>query len=140
MAKLAERDFIEVFANMSTWASENGYSLTNEDMSFEDITEFVERKLTTLQHRAEASARRAEKKASETPDELVEIVYTHITSEPKTAKEITRDIGLPEVSPQKVTPRLTKLVKMGKVVKEQVTIPPETEGGRVRQVYVYSRA
>ena len=85
-----------------------------------------------LDKRAAASKERAAKKRAAS-DELTELIYTMIfeAEDLITADEIVEKIGDEEVTKNKVTARVSKLIKAGRVAKEQVKL----EDGKKRMAY-----
>lgn len=98
----------------------------------DDVLDFIDRQVELLDKRAAASKERAAKKRAAS-DELTELIYTMIFEAEDfiTADEIVEKIGDEEVTKNKVTARVSKLVKAGRVVKEQVKL----EDGKKRMAY-----
>lgn len=87
----------------------------------EDMLEFIDKQIETLDKRAEAAVKRAEKKKAES-DELTEAIFGMIGDEPITVDDIVANFADEEVTRNKVTARLGKLVKAGRVVKDTVKV------------------
>ena len=87
----------------------------------DEAIEFIEKQIDQLKAKAEKAKSRAEEKKIE-GDELREAVANALTNEPQTIDAITTTVAenYPDVTKAKVTARLTQLVKLGSVVKEQV--------------------
>ena len=100
----------------------------------DEAIEFIEKQIDQLKAKAEKAKSRAEEKKIE-GDELREAVANALTNEPQTIDAITDIVAetYPDVTKAKVTARLTQLVKLGSVVKEQTKI-------NTRKVMVYSLA
>jgi hypothetical protein len=98
----------------------------------DDVLDFIDRQVELLDKRAAASKERAAKKRAAS-DELTELIYTMIFEAEDfiTADEIVEKIGDEEVTKNKVTARVSKLVKAGRVAKEQVKL----EDGKKRMAY-----
>lgn len=98
-----------------------------EDVEFEDeaqqteLIEFVDKQIETLIARKEAAAKRAEKKRQES-DELTDKIYELISDEYITVDAIVDALGDEEVTRNKVTARLGKLVRNGLVEKAKIKI------------------
>ena len=103
-----------------------------EGVSADDVLDFIDRQVALLDKRAAASKERAAKKRAAS-DELTELIYTMIfeADDYITADEIVEKIDDEEVTKNKVTARVSKLVKAGRVAKEQVKL----EDGKKRMAY-----
>ena len=109
--------------------------IANTDWERKDeAIEFIEKQIDQLKAKAEKAKSRAEEKKVE-GDELREAVANALTNEPQTIDAITDIVAenRADVTKAKVTARLTQLVKIGSVVKEQTKI-------NTRKVMVYSLA
>ena len=104
-----------------------------EGVNADDVLDFIDRQVALLDKRAAASKERAAKKRAAS-DELTELIYTMIFEAEDfiTADDIVEKIGDEEVTKNKVTARVSKLVKAGRVVKEQIKF---AEGGKKRMAY-----
>lgn len=87
----------------------------------EDMLAFIDKQIETLDKRAEAAVKRAEKKKAES-DELTEAIFGMIGDEPITVDDIVTNFADEEITRNKVTARLGKLVKAGRVVKDTVKV------------------
>lgn len=102
-----------------------------------DFIQFCQEQIADLDKKAAKAKERAAAKKAEA-DELTEVVFGVLTDEYKTIAQIAEAVALAlpedaeEVSAQKVTARLTKLVKAGDVEKEQVTV--EVEGKKSKKM------
>ena len=103
-----------------------------EGVNADDVLDFIDRQVALLDKRAAASKERAAKKRAAS-DELTELIYTMIfeAEDLITSDEIVEKIGDEEVTKNKVTARVSKLVKAGRVAKEQVKL----EDGKKRMAY-----
>ena len=103
-----------------------------EGVNADDVLDFIDRQVALLDKRAAASKERAAKKRAAS-DELTELIYTMIFEAEDfiTADDIVEKIGDEEVTKNKVTARVSKLVKAGRVAKEQVKL----EDGKKRMAY-----
>ena len=108
------------------------------DISDAQFAEFCEAQIAELDKKAAKAKERAAAKRAEA-DKLTEVVFDTLTDEFKTIAEIAEAVAgvltedeAAEVSTQKITARLTKLVKAGDVEKEQVT--REIEGKKKKSM------
>ncbi len=102
-----------------------------------DFIQFCQEQIADLDKKAAKAKERAAAKKAEA-DELTEIVFGVLTDEYQTIADIAEAVaarlgeGAEEVSAQKITARLTKLVKTGDVEKEQVTV--EVDGKKSKKM------
>lgn len=87
----------------------------------DEMLAFIDKQIETLDKRAEAAVKRAEKKKAES-DELTEAIFGMIGDEPITVDDIVTNFADEEVTRNKVTARLGKLVKAGRVIKDTVKV------------------
>mgnify|MGYP002623938102 CR=1 FL=1 len=87
----------------------------------DELVEFIDKQVATLDKRKEAAAARAEKKRAES-DALTEEIFALISDVPVTVDEIVVALDNEDVTRNKVTARLTKLVNAGRIVKEAVKV------------------
>lgn len=87
----------------------------------EELVAFIDKQVETLEKRKVAAAERAAKKRVES-DALTEAVLAQIGDELITVDEIVAAIDSEDVTRNKVTARLGKLVKAGTIVKEPVKV------------------
>lgn len=103
------------------------------------FAEFCQKQIVDLDNKAaKAKARAAAKKAE--GDELTDAVYAVITDEFQTIADIATAVLAnmeegADISTQKITARLTKLVKAEMVEKDQVAV--ETEDGKKTKKMAY---
>ena len=90
-----------------------------------ELLEFIDKQVETLEKRKAAAADRAAKKKAES-DALTDTILGLIGDDFITVDEIVAELNDEEVTRNKVTARLGKLVKNGLVVKESVKV----EGGK----------
>ena len=86
-----------------------------------ELVEFIDKQMETLDKRKAAAADRAAKKRAES-DALTDEIFALIGNEPMTVDEIVLALDNEEVTRNKVTARLGKLVKAGSIVKETVKV------------------
>ena len=93
-----------------------------EDQAQQDeLIEFIDKQIETLEKRKVAAAERAEKKKAES-DAMTDAILAQIGNELITVDEIVVALDSEEVTRNKVTARLGKLVKAGTIVKEAVKV------------------
>ena len=93
-----------------------------EDQAQQDeLVEFIDKQIETLEKRKVAAAERAEKKTAES-DAMTDAILAQIGNELITVDEIVIALDSEEVTRNKVTARLGKLVKAGTIVKEAVKV------------------
>ena len=93
-----------------------------EDQAQQDeLLEFIDKQIETLEKRKVAAAERAEKKKAES-DAMTDAILAQIGNELITVDEIVIALDSEEVTRNKVTARLGKLVKAGTIVKEAVKV------------------
>lgn len=87
----------------------------------DELVEFIDKQIETLEKRKVAAAARAEKKREES-DELTEAIFAQIGEDLITVDEIVVALDSEEVTRNKVTARLGKLVKAGRIAKEYIKV------------------
>ena len=96
----------------------------------DELIEFVDKQISQIEAKAEKAKIRATER-QKTGDELREKVKSILTNELQTADDITVKIDEEDITRAKIIARLTQLVKIGEVEKEDV----ETEDGRSVKAY-----
>ncbi len=89
------------------------------EVTEEDIVDFAKKEIEQLGKRAEAAKTRAAKKKAE-GDPLKATIEEILTNDYQTIADIIAQIDDEEVTPQKVSARLSALVKEGKANKTEV--------------------
>ena len=93
-----------------------------EDQAQQDeLVEFIDKQIETLEKRKVAAAERAEKKKADS-DAMTDAILAQIGEELITVDEIVVALDSEDVTRNKVTARLGKLVKAGTIVKEYVKV------------------
>ena len=92
-----------------------------EQETQDELLDFIDKQVETLEKRKLAAAERAAKKRSES-DALTEAIYGFLGADFVTVDEIVASFNDEEITRNKVTARLGKLVKAGTVVKEAVKV------------------
>jgi len=105
------------------------YAVDGVEVTYDDITDYVDKTLEQMADRAvKAKNRAAEKRA--TGDELRAAVEQVLTEEYQTINEIAGQIKGEDVTVAKITARLTALVKEGKAHKTDIKL-----NGATRKAY-----
>jgi len=91
------------------------------DAECEDMLAFIDNEMELLEKRKASAAKRAEKKKQES-DALTDRIYALLDEDLITVDEILEELDDEEVTRNKVTARLGKLVKAGKVEKETIKV------------------
>ena len=92
---------------------------------------FIQERIDALDRRAEKTKERAAARKVE-GDELREAIYHVLGDSPRTIPEILAALGDAELTPNKITARLTQLINLEKVGKEKV----KTEAGEKMGYFV----
>lgn len=130
MEKITKRDMFDALVAMA-----NGEAF-KYDMA--DLATFAKNEIDLLDKKAaKAKERAAAKKAEQ--DELGEIVKSLLTDEWQTVNDISAQIEGEDVTPSKITARMTKLINAGFAVKEQVSVPG-VDGGKATKKMGYRLA
>lgn len=87
----------------------------------DELIEFIDKQLETLERRKAAAAERAEKKRAAS-DAMSDAILAQIGEELVTVDDIVAALDDEAVTRNKVTARLGKLVKAGTIVKEAVRV------------------
>lgn len=87
----------------------------------DELVEFIDKQVETLEKRKAAAAERAAQKKVES-DAMTDAILAQIGNELITVDEIVAALDDEEVTRNKVTARLSKLVKAGTIVKEAVKV------------------
>ena len=87
----------------------------------DELVNFIDKQVETIEKRKVAAAARAEKKRAEA-DALTDEVFALLTEEFMTADEIVDALDNEDVTRNKVTARLSKLINAGKAVKETIKV------------------
>lgn len=121
--KISKRD---MYSALIAWA--NG-----EDFKYDmaDLTAFAQNEIDLLDRKAEKTRERAAKKR-EAGDELRDAVESLLTDEFQTIPELLAQIEGDDLTPNKIAVRASALEKMGKAVKEVITVE-DSEGHKVKK-------
>ena len=87
----------------------------------DELVDFIDKQVETIEKRKVAAAARAEKKKAEA-DALTDEIFALMTEDFMTADEIVDMLDDETITRNKVTARLAKLMKAEKVVKETIKI------------------
>ena len=105
-------------------------SVVTDEEKQDELVEFIDKQIEMLEKRKASAAERAAKKKAES-DALTDEIFALIGEDLITVDEIVAALDNEEVTRNKVTARLGKLVKAEKIVKESV----KTEDGNKRMAY-----
>lgn len=122
-------------------AAESTIALDMGEITYDSLREFIEHEVELLDNKAVAAQKRAAAKKVE-GDALRERIYNVLSdTEPMTINDIVKALNDEDVSAQMVTARLTQLAspEVARVVKETVTVPAATEGGKSKKLSAYKR-
>lgn len=127
MEKMTKAMYFEVIRGLIEGLSDVAFP---DGIKADDVLDFIDKQVALLNKRASLSKERAAN------DELIELIYTIISEADNfiTADEIVEIVekaGNEEITKNKVIARVSKLVKAGRVVKEQVKF----EDGKKRMAY-----
>ena len=127
MEKMTKAMYFEVIRDLIEGLSDAAFP---DGIRADDVLDFIDKQVALLNKRASLSKERAAN------DELIELIYTIISEANDfiTADEIVEIVekaGNEEITKNKVIARVSKLVKAGRVVKEQVKF----EDGKKRMAY-----
>ena len=87
----------------------------------DELVDFINKQVETIEKRKVAAAARAEKRRAEA-DALTDEIFALMTEDFMTADEIVDMLDDETITRNKVTARLAKLIKAEKVVKETIKI------------------
>lgn len=104
----------------------------------EDVKAFCEKEIAAIDRKAVKAKERAAAKAAE-GDALMDAVLAVLTNEPMTNADILAAIADEDVSVNKIAYRANALVKAGKALKTEVTIPA-TDEHKARKLVAYTLA
>lgn len=124
MEKMTKTMYFEVIRDLVEGLSDVAFP---DGIKADDVLEFIDKQTALLNKRASLSKEKAAN------DEFIELIYTIIFEADDfiTADEIVEKVGNEEITKNKVIARVSKLVKAGRVVKEQVKF----EDGKKRMAY-----
>ena len=87
----------------------------------DELVDFIDKQIETIEKRKVAAAARAEKKKAEA-DALTDEIFALMTEDFMTADEIVDMLDDETITRNKVTARLAKLINAEKVVKENIKV------------------
>lgn len=132
--KITKKELYNILIDVIGCAEDEAFTLP-EDVTYDSLREFVNHEIELLDKKTAAAQNRAAQKKAE-GDELRDKIFSLLSpTEFKTINAICKEIDNPDVSPQKITARLTQLVNLDRVEKDMVTI--ETEGGKSKKASAY---
>lgn len=93
----------------------------SENEARNELIESLEKKMAALDRRKAAAKARAEQKKAES-DALTDKIFACMTDEAQTVENILESLDVEDVTRNKITSRLGKLIKAGLVTKQIVKI------------------
>lgn len=124
---MTKRDVLNAIKEV---VEDKGKELFTGEVNVDDVLEYVEVTLGQLDKKAEKAKERAEKN-KQTGDELRGKIAAVLTNEFQTIAEITEQIDVEDITPAKVSARLSQLVRLNQCHKTKV----KCEDGRVLTAY-----
>ena len=100
-------------------------NVVKDEEKQDELVTFIDKQIESLEKRKVAAAARAEKKKAES-DTLTDQIYEMLDENFVTINEIVENFDTEDITHNKISARLGKLVKNGLVVKE----PVKTEDGK----------
>ena len=133
-----KQNLYEVYTMANTKITERDLmnSILDGTVDNDVLVEYAEKRLAQLDKRTASAKVRAEKKRAES-DELTETVFSLLSDEPQNRDMLVAklaELGI-ESTPNKVTARLTKLVKAERVTREKGKIVGED--GKTHETTLY---
>lgn len=130
--KVTKRDYFNSLTSLIELGRTNGF----EGFDFDGLKEFVINELELLDKKAAAAKLRSEKQKAE-GDALRNVIKGVLNAETfMTIPEIVAAVDSEEMSAQKAIPRLTQLINLGEVEKNEITIPGK-DGSKSRKLNGY---
>lgn len=120
----------EVLNAIKEVANQDPEGMFNDTVSAADVIDYVDTTIEQLDHKAARAKERAEK-AKAAGDELRATVAAVLTDEYQTIAEIAAQVDVEDITPAKVTARLTQLVKLNEAHKIKI----KTDDGRKINAY-----
>lgn len=102
-----------------------------------DAVAWATKKIAQIDHRNEKARERAAEKASEN-DAITEAIYNVLTDRPATIQNILAALSDETLTPNKISARLGKLVKQGRVTKSEVIVD-NGEGKKASRKQAYTK-
>ena len=128
--KITKRDNL----NSLTLLLQTAKDANIDGFDYDALNSYVANEIVLLDKKAESAKARAAK-SKEEGDALRDEIFGLLNADEFiTIPAIIKTIGRKDVTPQKVTARLTQLVKLGKVEKSEVSV--ETDG-KTRKIQGY---
>lgn len=131
--KLTKRDRFNTILTLIAAAADAGW----EGYDFEDLTDFANREIASLDKKSAKAKEAAAAKKNE-KDELCAVVESVLTDDWQTREQVTAQIEGEDISVAKVGYRLTKLCALGIAEKTEANVA--AEGEKARKVVVYRLA
>jgi hypothetical protein len=139
--KITKRTQLATLDAIVTAAEAEGIALSDEDITYESLHEFIAKEVELLDNKAAAAAKRAAAKKVE-GDELREKIYSVLSdTDFMTVQDIVKALNDEDISAPMVIARLTQLAspEVNRITKETVTVPPANEGGKSKKLTAYRK-
>lgn len=139
--KVTKKDNFNVLLAILEAAKEDNLVISDDEITYESLTEFINGEIELLDKKAASAKKRAAVKKAQ-GDPLRDRVLSVLTDEPQPIGEILKALGDPDISTQMVVSRLTQLCSenIGKAVKESIKVEPAKEGRKPKTLNAYRRA
>lgn len=122
--KITKRD---VLCALRYYVEEDEINVPVNDVTVttDDILDYIDTTLEQLDKKNEKAKERNAKKKEES-DAIVEAIAELLNETPQTTPEILEKLGMEDLTPAKVSARITKLVKTGRAYKSKVKVGDRT--------------
>ena len=114
--KITKKDVLNAIKDVALQDPDGNF---NDTVSAQDVIDYVDVTIDQLDRKAAAAKAKAEKAKAE-GDELRDKIAAVLTDEYQTIPQIVAAIGDEELTPAKVTARLTQLIKLGQAHKDKI--------------------
>ena len=114
--KITKKDVLNAIKEVALQDPDGNF---NDIVSAQDVIDYVDVTIDQLDRKAAAAKAKAEKAKAE-GDELRDKIAVVLTDEYQTIPQIVAAIGDEELTPAKVTARLTQLIKLGQAHKDKI--------------------
>ena len=121
--KLTKKDILTVIRTIGELAGETGWTVekngTEIEVTGEDLIDYADTTIEQLDRKADRAKERAQK-AKAVGDELRAKVAAVLTNEYQSIAKIAEQVDVEDITPAKVSARLTQLVKAGEAHKTKI--------------------
>jgi hypothetical protein len=116
--KITKKDVLNAIKDFALQYQGDAFDATGK-VSAQDVIDYVDVTIDQLERKAAAAKARAEKAKAE-GDELRDKIEGVLTEDLQTIPQIVAQLDVEDITPAKVTARLTQLIKAGKAHKDKV--------------------